>query len=335
MYTLYDTRTVHPLDRYEYWREGSAAELVPESIHGRPPGQLLAVMSVAKIGDFAVEVATWAADSEVVVRRTERLIRAGDPECYRIVLSVTPGPRIEQAGHRVEFRTRDIALYDTSWPWTTTNPTGPTPMRVVILTFPRALVPIDRATVRPLVGTVMPRSLPDRSLIAQFLSGLTKPAATDDPSLAEVLRECAVGLIRQRLGEPTGTTPHTRRLLNQARINGILRRHLSNPELDPDRIAQAAHISPRYLYSIFQHADLTPMQLLKQLRLQEAHRKLQDPALASTPIKDIMAAVGYVRVDQFARDFRQHFGVSASEVRASPTSGPNNRRRATGGGRSG
>src|SRR5439155_7579525 len=101
-------------------------------------------------------------------------------------------------------------------------------------------------------------SLSGHSLIAQFLIGLTEPSGTDDPALAEVLRECAVGLIQQRLGEPTGITPHTRRLLQQARINGIIRRHLGNPALDPHGIARAANISPRYLYTMFQDADVTP-----------------------------------------------------------------------------
>jgi len=313
MQTLYDTRTVHPLDRYEYYRAGAANELAPVSVHGCSPGRLLAVMSVAQIGDFAIEAYTWAADREVVTRRTDHLIRAYDTECYRILLSVTPGLRIEQADHLVDFRARDIVLYDTSRPFKATHPTGP--MRLVMLTFPRALVPVDHATVRPLVGTVTPRSLPGRSLIAQFLIGLTEPAATDDPSLAEILHECVVGLIRHRLGEPTGITPHTRRLLHHTRINGIIRQHLSNPTLGPDTIARAANISRRYLFTIFQDADLTPRQLLKRLRLQEARRRLQDPELASTPIKDIMSAVGYIRADQFARDFRQQFGVSAREAR--------------------
>ena len=57
------------------------------------------------------------------------------------------------------------------------------------------------------------------------------------------------------------------------------------------------------------------MQMLKRLRLQEARRSLQNPTLASTSIKDIMSAVGYVRADQFARDFRRMFGASAGEVR--------------------
>jgi hypothetical protein len=50
MYMLYDTRTVHPLDRYDYYRAGAGIELAPVAVHGRAPGRLLAVMSVAQIG---------------------------------------------------------------------------------------------------------------------------------------------------------------------------------------------------------------------------------------------------------------------------------------------
>jgi AraC-like DNA-binding protein len=316
VYVLYDTRTVRPLDRYDHYRSGASIEVAPVAVHGRTPGRLLAVMSVAQIGDFEIEKLTWSADSEVVTRRTERLIRACDPECYRILLSVSGEVRIEQAGNQVNCRARDIALFDLSRPCQGTHETGSGLMQVVMLTFPRALVPIASDTVRPLMGTLIPRGLPGRSLVAQFLIGLTDTAElTDNPGLADVLYECTVGLIRQRLGQPNGITPRTRRLLHLARIRDIIRRQLDDPRLDPDRIAEAANISPRYLHQIFQGVELTPMQLLKQLRLEKCHRSLQDPALAMTPIKDIIAAHGYVRCDQFARDFKQLFGVSATQVR--------------------
>jgi AraC-type DNA-binding domain-containing proteins len=319
MRTLYDTRTVHPLDRYEYYRDGAASELAPVAVYGRSPGHLLAAMAVTQIGDFKIETVTWAADTEIVARRTDRLIRACDPECYRIFLSVNGGLRMEQAGNQIPFRARDIALYDLSCPWQTTHTTGLVPMQVVMLTFPRALVPIARDTVGPLAGTVMPRSLPGRSLVAQFLIELTDPAASiglvSDPGLVDVLRECAVGLIRQRLGLPNGITPHTRQLLHMARIRGIMRQYHTDPALDPDRIAKATNISPRYLHKIFQDAELTPMRLLKRLRLEECHRSLQDPTRATMSIKDIIAMHGYLRPDQFARDFKQLFGVSPKQVR--------------------
>lgn len=316
MHVLYDTRTVRPLDRYDCYRAGAGIELAPVAVYGRTPGRLLAVMSVAQIGDFEIEALSWSTDSEFLARRTERLIRVCDPECYRIFLSVSGDVRMEQAGNQVEFRDRDIALYDLSRPWQTTHVTGPGLMRVVMLTFPRALVPIASATVRPLMGTLIPRSLPGRSLIAQFLIGLTETRdLVGDPGLADILYECAVGLIRQRLGQPPGITARTRQALRIARIREIIRRHHGNPTLDPDRIAEAANISPRYLHRLFQGAELTPMQLLKRLRLEECHRSLRDPTLAMIPIKDVIAAHGYSRSDQFARDFKQLFGVSATQVR--------------------
>jgi len=316
MRMLYDTRTVHPHDRYDYYRAAAGIELAPVAIHGRTPGRLLAAMSVAQIGDFEIETITWSADSDVVARRTERLIRVCDPECYRIFLAVSGGIRKEQAGNHVELRARDIALYDLSRPWQTAHPTEPGPIRWVMLTFPRALVPIADAKIRPLVGTVTPRSMPGRRLVAQFLIGLTDTAEpAGDPGLADALYECTAGLIRQRLGQPNGITPHTRQLLHEAHISNIIRRHLGNPLLSLDQIAKAANVSRRYLHRIFQGAELTPMQLLKRLRLEECHRSLQDPALAMKSIKDIIATHGYVRPDQFARDFKQMFGVSATQVR--------------------
>lgn len=320
MNTLYDTETVPPLDRYEYYRAGSAAELAPVTVHGRPPGRLRAAMSVAIIGDFEIGKHTFAADREVSVRRTERLIRVSDPECYRVVIALTPGVRVDHAGHSVNLRARDIALYDSSQPWETTNPTSK--VRTLMLTFPRALVPVDYAAVRPLFGSITPVNVPGRSALAQFLTGLAEPAALEVPGLAEVLRECVVGLIRQRLGEPSGITPRTRRLLQRTHIDGTMRRSLGDPALDPERIARAANLSTRYLHALFQDAELTPMRLVKSLRLQEARRRLEDPALAGAPISAIMRAVGYRRSDQFARDFRRMFGVSPSGHRRSSTDRP-------------
>ena len=312
----YDTRTIHPLDRYDYFRAEVGVELVPVAVHGRVPGRLLAVQSVAQIGDFKIEVVTLAADSEIVSQRTERLIRTCDPECYRLFLNVNGKIRGEQAGNQVDFRARDIALYDSSHPWQATLSMGPGSMRLVMLTFPRALVPIASAKVRPLIGTFIPRNMPGRGLLAQFLIGFTDTAElTGDQNLAQALYECTVGLLRQRLDHPNGITPHTCQQLHRAHIRDIIRRHLDNPTLDPNQIAHAANISPRYLHQLFHGAELTPMQLLKQLRLQECHRHLQDPAQATTPIKDLITAHGYARPDQFARDFKQLFGVSPTQVR--------------------
>jgi AraC-like DNA-binding protein len=326
MYVPYDTRTVHPLDRYEYAQAGGASELAPVAIRGRAPSNLLAVMSAAQLGDFTIEVSSWATDTELVIHRTDRLIKGCDPDCYQLLLSINGGVRIQQAGNQVSFAARDIALYDTSRSWHgAMHRTDQTPMQVITLTFPRALAPTPRASLAPLLGTAMPGDLPGRSLIAEFLIGLTDAPDMadmagfaehgDDYGLDDALRECVVGLIRQRLGQPNGITVRSRQLLYTAYIRSAIRRQLGNPALRPASIAQAANISPRYLHKLFQDNELTTMQLLKRLRLEECHRSLRDPALAKTPIKQIIAAHGYLRQDQFAHDFKQLFGMSATQLR--------------------
>jgi AraC-like DNA-binding protein len=319
MHMLYDTRTVHPLDRYDYYRSAAATELAPVEIEGRAPADLLATMSVARVGDLSVEVVTQSANFEITARRTPRLIRAGDPGCYRLCIGVTTGVRAAHGGHRVLLEARDIALFDLSRPWQTVHAAGPGELKVVMVTFPRALLPVPDAELRPLVGDVLPRNLPGRGQVAHLLadltasgSGLTDPA----PDLADALRECAIGLVLQRLGRPDAITPQTRRLLHLARVREIIRRHLNNPALDPQHIARAANICPRYVHRIFEDTGLTLMQLVKQLRLEECRRRLEDPAGAMTPIKEVMAEHGYRRADQFARDFKRHFGVSPKQVRA-------------------
>jgi hypothetical protein len=112
MRVLYDTRTVHPLDRYDYYRAGAGAELAPVTVDGRSPGRLLAAMSVARIGDFEIEAVTWAADSEVVARRTHRLIRSCDPECYRPGLQ-TAVRRLGDRGAQARIRIGGVSRVPT------------------------------------------------------------------------------------------------------------------------------------------------------------------------------------------------------------------------------
>ena len=54
----------------------------------------------------------------------------------------------------------------------------------------------------------------------------------------------------------------------------------------------------------------SPMQYVKAMRLHEARLMI---ARRSGTIADVAASVGYVSSAQFSRDFRRHFGRTASE----------------------
>ncbi len=315
MYVRYDTETVHALDRYDHYREGAMLELAPFEVPGRAPDRMSATMSVTQIGDFTIELLAWKANSEVQVRRTIRQIRASDPECYQFTLSLDGGHREEQAGSQVIYSARDLAFYDLSLPQQSVHSMKPAGMRVLLCSIPKALVPISPDVVGPLAGRLLPKSLRGCSLITQFLVELASDVERlTDPALAEVLHDCMIGLIGERLDRPYGITVNSM-ALHVARIRNILRRHHGDMALDPSDIANLANISPRYLYKICRLAGGTPMQLLKQIRLDECRRSLEDPSQRERTINNILAAHGYRRQDQFTRDFKKQFGISAKRVR--------------------
>jgi AraC-like DNA-binding protein len=316
MRVRYDTDTVAGPDRWDYYRDAAASEVAPVAVKGRAPGRLRAAQSGAQAGEFLVEATTYAADSTIEIVRNDRMIRVGDPDCYRMCLNTAGGEHAEQAGSQVCFGARDIGLYSLSAPYHTCRPTGMPEMRVVMVTFPRRLLPVSEAKVTPLLGRLLPRRLPGRSLFAQFLIALTASSGPgpDPEGLAVVLREATAGLIRERLGLAGGFTPATRRLLYQQWARAVIGRQADDPELNPARIARAVGISESYLHQLFRGAGQTPMQLVKATRLDRCHRDLRDPALATRTIRDIAAAHGYRRPDQFAHDFRQRFTVPATHI---------------------
>jgi AraC-like DNA-binding protein len=316
MRVQYDTDAVRWPDRHEYYRNALASEIAPVAIQARAPGRLRAAMSSVQIGNFLIEATSYAADFEMEIFRNDRMIRAGDPGCYRMCLNITGGEVIEQAGNQVCFGPRDIGLFSLSNRYHNIRSARRQAMRVVMVTFPR-LLPFDEATVTPLLGTLLPRGLSGHSLFAQFLTYLVGSSGPEPEtgSLAEALRQATIALIGERLGAGSGFTPATRRLLYQEWVRAVVARQAGDPKLNPAKISRAVNISERYLHRLFRDSDQTPMQLVKATRLEHCRRDLQDPAQAGKPIGEIAIARGYQRLDQFARDFRQRFGIPATQLR--------------------
>jgi AraC-like DNA-binding protein len=82
-------------------------------------------------------------------------------------------------------------------------------------------------------------------------------------------------------------------------------------EISVDALAREACMSvPSYHVHFKGLTGSSPMQYVKALRLHEARLMI---ARQSTTIADIAASVGYASPAQFSRDFKRHFGRTASE----------------------
>ncbi|MFC9755821.1 helix-turn-helix domain-containing protein [Streptomyces sp. NPDC056921] len=100
-----------------------------------------------------------------------------------------------------------------------------------------------------------------------------------------------------------------------SRIHAHIEEHLMDPDLSPESIARAHHISVRYLQKLFQNDGSTVSQWVRQRRLESCRFELGRSTRRIT-----MAAMahrwGFSSPSHFSRTFRGAYGMSPTEWQA-------------------
>ncbi|MCY1353471.1 Transcriptional activator NphR [compost metagenome] len=104
--------------------------------------------------------------------------------------------------------------------------------------------------------------------------------------------------------------------LHLTRVEQYVRQNLGDPDLSPQSIASACGLSLRYLHKLFSSTPYTLGEWVRQQRLEAVHRQLRDPHCHQS-IGELAFRWGFNDQAQFTRAFRQQFGCTAREVRAS------------------
>ncbi|WP_405652713.1 helix-turn-helix domain-containing protein [Streptomyces sp. RK9] len=102
-----------------------------------------------------------------------------------------------------------------------------------------------------------------------------------------------------------------------ARVQSFIHHHLGDPDLSPQTVADAHHISLRRLQQVLAAAGTAPAALIRRKRLQQCHRALTDPGQSGRTIRTIAARWGFASQAHFTRLFRAAYGVPPGEFRAS------------------
>lgn len=115
-----------------------------------------------------------------------------------------------------------------------------------------------------------------------------------------------------------GTNLQRSRILPLVEIKTIISDHLSNPGLGPEFIADRVGISIRHLNRLFAAEEASIADYIRSERLAAAHRDLSALRQGAT-IGEVAYRWGFSDLAHFSRVFRQHFGVTPSDVRRQAT----------------
>ncbi len=114
--------------------------------------------------------------------------------------------------------------------------------------------------------------------------------------------------MRNHVGNNNSHPPLLRRALSYIHDN-------AHHDITVSDIAAAVNVTPRSVqYSFRQHLQTTPLEYLRRVRLDRAHRELQSADPSMDTVMAIAGRWGFGHAGRFSRIYKQAFGTSPSQT---------------------
>ncbi|WP_328842955.1 helix-turn-helix domain-containing protein [Streptomyces sp. NBC_00258] len=305
-------------ERFAFWREVSTKLWVPYDLRCDPQLENGFKAQVG-ISDFGAMQATLLTTMPHTVHRSPKLIRQADPEVLKVGCIVRGGATVTQDGQHADLGVGDLMLFDTSRPFLGKHAPHIPTSQLLLLRFPRSLLPLPDRDLRRLSAVRIPGTQGIGALSSQFLLHLAQRmdelSPADTARLSTLTLDLLTTVLADALDSQSAVPPHTRRRALMVQIHAFIRDNLGDPNLTPETIAAAHHISLRYLHKLFQQEERTVAGWIRERRLEQCRRDLADSQLIARPIHAIATRWGFTSPAHFSRAFRSAHGVSPSQYR--------------------
>ena len=241
----------------------------------------------------------------IVYARTPKDVRSDGDDSARLIVptagtlylsqgkvstQITPG----QAG--VVTKARPLDLAHNGW------------ARAWVMNLPAGALPHDEGSGRVLLdfahglGSVVGNMIAELGAQRRAVDGAAFTSVCD--TVVELLALCL---------RPRPELPDTLAAVDAA-VRDYVRRHATDPELDPAAIARALGWSLRQVQLALNCSGTSPAGLLRATRLDIARRLLRE-APAGRTIADIAHASGFRSLSAFGASFKARFGVTPQDAR--------------------
>ena len=301
-------------DRVELWRDAVASSFVPLDFQVPDAARFAGDIRGETLGTLLVSQVSAGAHR---VDRTERHIAHADEAYYKLSIPVRGYVMVVQDGREAPLLPGDLAIYDTTRPYTVIFEDV---AKMLVLMIPQrefrvppkvmAAVTAQRISGRHGIGGLV------SPLLLSLAGRMDEVNGLQSARLADNVIDLVGTLYADRAGE--GLYPPAdpmRTLLVQVR--SYIEQHLDDPDLGPESIAAACHISVGYLHKLFRSQETSVSGLIRERRLARCRRDLVDPQRRGVSVSAIGAHWGFFDAAHFSRVFKQAYGVSPREYRVS------------------
>jgi AraC-like DNA-binding protein len=315
MTVLVCTTELSAREREEAWRAAVAETFVPLDFTFPDPRSFRGEISSEVLG--TVSVARVTAGAHRAERTQRQIARIDEAGYYKVSMPLRGQVVIAQDGREATLQPGDLAIYDTSRPYRVCFAGT---CRLLVLMFPRRDLrlprdEVDQVTARPVSGRTG-----IGGLVAPLLANLADRVDEVGPAQSARLADNVVDLLgtlyADLLGQ-VGYRPADPARTLVARIRSFVEGSLDDPDLGPETVAAACHISVGYLHKLFRTEGTSVSRLIRERRLEQCRRDLISPGHRYLPVGAIGVHWGFLDAAHFSKVFKAAYGVSPSEYRRS------------------
>ncbi len=306
----FSTRRVPRGDEVDYWRQARREAYV--SVRTDPvDAGFGGEIGLGQYTDF--RLSTKRARPEEVRRSTSDIAQSRDDQDYLYFLFQLRGSLlVEQAGRAALAAPGSLVIYDSAIPFSLRTREY----------YEQAVLELPADQAFALAGVSRSDYLLAKTFdcdgamgsVAAFFVSLARTQA-GDPLGAHRLEPQAFALGASLIGllSPACSRTDAPDAIRRGEALAYMRAHLTDPDLDSERIAAGLHLSRRTLFRLFEGTGESVMGQLRSLRLERARLMLR--AQPGKPISAIALELGFSGPVQFYRAFRTTSGMTPGEYR--------------------
>lgn len=292
------------------WTAIAGSRFVPLRLLGVEP--FSGSISWREIDDTCI---TEIAASAHRVLRTPELVSPTDPRHFKVSLQLEGVGAVAQDGRTALMRPGDIAIYDTSRPYTLEFPDR---MRCVVMAFPQEKFDVPASLIRRITAVRLPGDDGVGALLSPFLRHLGESLGEwSGVTGLRILRaslDLLTALVYAQLAEQHDHWGESGRAEMRA-FRVYIDDHLGDPQLSASTVAKAHYISVRYLQYLFSEEGTTVSEYIRSRRMEHCAIDLSDPAQADLSVQQIAHRWGFADASHFSKVFKRRFGSSPRQFR--------------------
>ncbi|MEP9417080.1 helix-turn-helix domain-containing protein [Gordonia sp. VNQ95] len=257
------------------------------------------------------------------ISRSRPLIRTDGRDDLQIGVLRRGRATMRQDDRECTLGRGDFVLYDMSRPfdWHFEGHPHDGSWSMEVFTWPRCSLPLGEADVRALTAVAFDGHSGATSLLGRFLHDLAALRMADSidsstDAIVDEVGDLVNAVLRRSLR--TDRSPH-HDLMRSALAE--IDSRLTDQALGPADIAAALSISLRHLHRVFAEHDTTVSRTIRQRRLENCRRDIAADTGKVRSLQQISSRWGFGDLPVFSRSFKQEYGISPRQYRATLVTG--------------